>query len=131
MAVSRFIEQLSTSKKVFIHGDGSQSRDVTYVGDVVRAFNLSVDDKTNGRTFDIASGKTYSILTIVNEISNLIGIKADIEFIDRPNGDQEKTLGSLKGAKEFLNYHPAVSLSQGLKNQIDFYLHKKHNDGQI
>ena len=131
MAISRFIEQISTGKKVFIHGDGSQSRDVTYVEDVVRAFNLSVDDKTNGRTFDIASGKTYSILTIVNEISNLIGVKSDIEFIDRPNGDQEKTLGSLTGAKEFLNYHPAVSLSQGLKNQINFYLHKKHDDGQI
>lgn len=64
MAISRFIEQISTGQKVFIHGDGSQSRDVTYVGDVVRAFNLSIDDKTNGRTFDIASGKTYSILTI-------------------------------------------------------------------
>lgn len=131
MAISRFIEQISTGQKVFIHGDGSQSRDVTYVGDVVRAFNLSIDDKTNGRTFDIASGKTYSILTIVNEISNLFGMKPDIEFIDRPNGDQERTLGSLAGAKEFLNYYPTISLSQGLKNQIDFYLQMKDNNGQI
>jgi len=131
MAISRFIEQISNGKKVFVHGDGSQSRDVTYVGDVVNAFKLSVDDKISGRTFDIASGKTYSVLTIVKEISNLIGIKPDIEHIDRPNGDQERTLGSLKGAQEFLNYFPAVSLSQGLQNQIDFHLQKKNKNGQV
>lgn len=58
-------------------------------------------------------------------------MKPDIEFIARPNGDQERTLGSLAGAKEFLNYYPTISLSQGLKNQIDFYLQMKDNNGQI
>ncbi len=124
MAISRFIEQITSGKKVFIHGDGSQSRDVTYVGDVVNAFNLSIDSKVNGGVFDIASGNNYSILTIVSEISKLIGLKPEIEFIDRPIGDQERTLGSLVGAKEYLNYLPSVSLTQGLKNQIDFYVRK-------
>ena len=93
--------------------------------------NLPADKKgmcgkvgVNGGVFDIASGNNYSILTIVSEISKLIGLKPEIEFIDRPIGDQERTLGSLVGAKEYLNYLPSVSLTQGLKNQIDFYVRK-------
>jgi UDP-glucose 4-epimerase len=119
--VPRFITAIATAEPITIYGDGEQSRDFTYISNIVEANLLAADAKdASGQIFNIAAGVAAS----VNELSELIGRALDkpVERRFEPPraGDVRDSWADVTAARNVLGYRPAVDLEEGLRRTIEF-----------
>jgi UDP-glucose 4-epimerase len=119
-----FVTAIASGNPVTIHGDGNQSRDFTYVSNVVDATIRAADATgASGSIFNIAAGAPAS----VNEVADMIGRILDkpVERTHEPRraGDIDDSWADIAAARETLGYEPAVPLEEGLRRTIDF-LHR-------
>jgi len=110
-----FFECGQAGKPLEIHWDGKQSRDFTYVGNVVQA-NLKAMTAKNvsGEVFNIACGTSHSLLDMVRIIEEILGKKLTKKFLPKRGGDVRKTYADISKARKLLGYNPAVDFEEGL-----------------
>lgn len=113
-----FLAQKLANKPFTIVGDGTQTRDFTYVTDVVDAFITAAKSDIVNEVFNIGSGNTYSI----NRLVELL--KGDITYIPKRPGEPDCTFADISKVKQILNWCPKISFEEGvnevLKN-IDYW----------
>ncbi len=115
--IPAFIERISRGLPPIIHGDGEQSRDLTFIDDVVRANILAAESDAEG-TYNIGSGRSTTINQVAESILNLMGKKLQpVHEKPRP-GDPRHTLADVSNAKLF-GYEPEWILEDGLKKIIE------------
>ncbi len=114
--VPRFLQQVLTGGSVVIFGDGSQTRDFVYVGDVVAALLASATAvNVNRQSINIGSGQETAISDLVEQIAHVTGQRVNsIHNPARPGGIQ-RLVADIGLAGRLLGYHPATSLSAGLQ----------------
>jgi UDP-glucose 4-epimerase len=114
--IPRFLEAMLAGRPPRLHGDGQQSRDFTYVADVVQA-NLRAAQAPGvcGKVYNIACGRRTSLLELVAKINALLG--TDIEPVhDAPRpGDVRHSLADISRAQEDLGYQPRFDIDTGLR----------------
>jgi len=118
--VAIFYERMIGNKEVVIYGDGKQTRDFVYVGDVVKAALLAMESQEVG-IYNIGTAKETDINTIFEKIKYLL--KLDIKPIYRPakKGEQKRSCLDYSLAKKLLRWKPEYSLDKGLKEMIDWF----------
>jgi UDP-glucose 4-epimerase len=120
--ISRFISVLLNDEHPVIYGDGEQSRDFTYIDNVVAA-NLKAAETTKGigRVINIANGERITLNQLLNELVALMG-KGSVTVDYRPAraGDVKHSLADISRAREFLGYEPQVDLRKGLEKTISW-----------
>jgi len=119
-----FINALLKDSPPVIHGDGGQTRDFTYVEDIIRA-NLAcctAPESAAGGVFNVAWGNRISILELANTIAGILG--KSIKPIHEPSraGDVRDSQADSTRANTLLSWKPQVSFEEGLKRTIDWYL---------
>ena len=120
--IPKFITAILNNKNPIIFGDGSQSRDFTYIKNVVDANILAVKaKKTHGEIINIAMEKRITLVELVESINKILGKSIKPVFADERQGDVKHSLAGIKKAKEILGYAPKYSFEYGLKKTIDFY----------
>lgn len=117
MAFHKFIKATLTGEKICIFGDGTQTRDFTYIDDVIQANILSLNSPP-GKVFNIGGGSRVPLMDTVQLIQNLCGKKANIEKKSTQKGDVKDTWADIARAKNTINYSPTFSLKEGLQKQI-------------
>jgi len=121
--VSLFISALSTNKRPVIYGDGEQSRDFTYIDNVVDA-NLKAASATGGlgQVINIANGERITLNQLLQELKDLTG-RSEIEadYRDSRIGDVRHSLADISRARQILGYEPLVGLRDGLLRTIDWW----------
>ncbi len=120
--IARFIPAVLAGKRPVIYGDGEQSRDFTYVSNVVDAnLRACVAEGVAGEVFNIACGDRITVNSILDEIKNLIG--SDIEPIYEPPrpGDILHSQAGISKARQLLGWTPIATFSEGLGPTIDWY----------
>jgi UDP-glucose 4-epimerase len=120
--IARFIPAVLAGKSPVIYGDGEQSRDFTYVSNVVDAnLRACVAEGVAGEVFNIACGGRITVNSILDEIKNLIG--SDIEPIYEPPrpGDILHSQAGISKARQLLGWTPIATFSEGLRPTIDWY----------
>ncbi len=118
-AIPRFIAALSNGRKPTIFGDGEQSRDFTYVENVVDAFlRASTAPGVAGKLMNIACGAPVSVRQLVRTIGKILGKPADADFTDPRPGDICHSFADIMQAKTLLGYQPRVGLEEGLMRTI-------------
>ena len=113
-----FLAQKLANKPYTIVGDGSQTRDFTYVSDVINAIIASASSNVSGEIINIGSNATYSI----NRLVELLG--GDVTFIPKRPGEPDCTWADITKAKKLLNWKPLVSLENGVEillNNLDYW----------
>jgi len=118
--MSAFIIKLLKGEPPIIYGDGSKRRDFIHVDDVNDFHLLCMNDpKTDGKVFNIGSGKNYSVNEIYKLISEIVGVR--IPPIYKPDlpGEAEITLADISEAKK-LGWKPKVDIKKGLKGMVDY-----------
>ena len=113
-----FLAQKLADKPYTIVGDGKQTRDFTFVSDIVSAIIAAAESNVNGEIINIGSDHTYS----VNQLVELLG--GDVVHIPKRPGEPECTWADISKAKKLLNWKPIVSLEKGvaiLLNNIDYW----------
>jgi len=117
--VPKFITAAMTGRRPTVNGDGRQSRDFTFVDDVVRANLLAAEvPDAAGRTFNVGCGVSYSLLQLLAEIGHIMGTELDPEFGPPLLGDVRDSLADISLAREVLGYRPLVDFSTGLERTI-------------
>lgn len=125
--ISRFIASLLSDQKPVIYGDGEQSRDFTYVSDVVEA-NLKASEtkKGIGSIMNIASGQRITLNQLLREIKELTGKSDETADYQQPRaGDVLHSLADISRARELLEFEPRVGLREGLQLTIDWWKHSR------
>jgi nucleoside-diphosphate-sugar epimerase len=118
-----FIKSILKNKRPVIYGDGKQSRDFTYVDNVVAANILAMKAKKikNGESINIALNKNHSLLELLEIINKKLNKKIKPIFKPARKGDVKHSLASIKKAKELINYQPKISFEKGIEKTIDYY----------
>jgi UDP-glucose 4-epimerase len=118
-----FVHAIDAGEPVTIHGDGEQSRDFTYVGNVVDATISAADAAgASGRAFNIAGGRPASVNTVADTIGSILGKPVEKQFAPRRAGDISDSWADLTAAREVLGYEPRVDLEDGLRLTVESLL---------
>jgi nucleoside-diphosphate-sugar epimerase len=105
-----------------IHGDGQQSRDFTYIDNVVEANCLAADAPgAAGQAFNVGCGERVSLLDIIGRLETLLGRPVERRHTPGRAGDVPHTLASIERAGKQLGYTPRVSFDEGLRRTFDFF----------
>lgn len=118
--VPKFIINISNDKSPVIYGDGEQTRDFTFVHDVINANILAAESSTIG-IFNIAGGKRISINGLAKLIMKITGKELELTYENSRPGDVEHSLADISKAKEKLNYEPKFDLIDGLKEAVKWF----------
>lgn len=108
-----FLAQKLAGKPFTVVGDGSQTRDFTYVTDIVDALVASARSDLDGEILNIGSGGTYSI----NRLVELLG--GEIQYIPKRPGEPDQTFADISKARALLGYAPKVTFEEGVKRMVD------------
>jgi nucleoside-diphosphate-sugar epimerase len=121
--ISRFLSALLSGDQPVIYGDGEQSRDFTYIDNVVDA-NLKAAETTMGvgQVINIANGERISLNELLEKLKQLTG-KPDVKakYLDARAGDIRHSLADITRARELLGFEPKVDLVTGLKLTLDWW----------
>src|SRR5215813_1952642 len=122
-AISRFIDSLLSGQRPVIYGDGEQSRDFTYISNVVAANLAAVQAPVAvGKVINVANGVAVTLNQLLEVLKNLTGCsKVQPRYVEPRVGDVRHSLADISEAKKLLNYKPVVGLEQGLRLTIDWW----------
>jgi UDP-glucose 4-epimerase len=120
--IPKFVMKMLAGKRPTIFGDGMQSRDFTYVANIVAGNLLAAEvPDAAGKTFNIACGDSLSLLDLVAAINRVLGTKIEPIFDPPRTGDVRESLADISHAQNVLGYNPVVDFDEGLSRSIDFY----------
>ena len=129
--VSRFISALLSGERPVIYGDGEQSRDFTYIDNVVAAnVNAATSTGASGKVINVANGERVTLNQLLAELKELTG-KQDVtaEYLEPRVGDVRHSLADITMARELLGYESKVDLREGLRRTIDWWTSSRFNRG--
>ncbi len=122
VVIPKFITCMLQNESVPIYGSGKQSRDFTYVSNVVEANILAARKANcNGGVFNIASGKDYSILELVKILNKIMDKDIKPSFFKPRPGDVFRTLADLSKAKKILGFEPKINFLKGLNLTVEYF----------
>jgi UDP-glucose 4-epimerase len=122
MAIYKWTKAILEGKSPVIYGDGNQSRDFTYVDDVVEGAISAATKEVSGEMFNIGSGTKFSVNETVNHLIDILG-KKEVQpvYQDQKAGDVLETYADISKAKRLLGYQPKTSFRNGLKHFVEWY----------
>ncbi len=118
-----FVTKMVKGERPTIYGDGKQSRDFTYIDNVVQG-NLAAADATEavGHSINVACGSQTSLLQLVAAINEVLGTKIEPIFEESRAGDVRESLADITAARALLDYEPQIDFDEGLRYSIEYYL---------
>jgi nucleoside-diphosphate-sugar epimerase len=117
-----FITAILQGKPPTVHGDGLQSRDFTYVSNVVHANLLAATAPgVAGRVFNVACGQRYTLLDLIAALNDILGTQVAPAHTDPRPGDVRHSLADITAAQEALGYQVVVDFREGLRRTVAWY----------
>lgn len=121
-AIPRFVTRLIDGVRPIVYGDGEQSRDFTYIDNVIHANILAMTaPKAPGEFVNVGIGRRITLNELIRTVADILGRPADIEYAPPRNGDVRHSLASIEKAQAILGYKPVVDLREGLEKTIAWY----------
>ena len=122
--IPRFVLWGREGRPLLVHGDGTQSRDFTYIDNVVSANLLAARAPAAavaGKAYNVGCGSRTSLLEIIGMIEGLLGHPVRRKHLPRRAGDVPHTLADIGAAKRDFGYQPLVDFEEGLRRTVDFF----------
>jgi UDP-glucuronate 4-epimerase len=122
LAIHKFIKSISKGEPITMYGDGSTSRDYTFVDDIVNGILAAVQyDKSDFEIINLGNNYSISLKELVKTIEAVIGKQAIIEQLPEQAGDVPKTFADITKAKTLLGYDPQTKLKDGITKFYDWF----------
>jgi len=119
--VPRFISCFLQNESPPVYGDGTQSRDFTYIENVVEANLLAMDKEHVTGVFNVGMGENHTLLDIIDLLNSFLKKKMKPSFLPPQKGDVKHTLASIELIQEKLGYRSLLSFKEGLKRTLEFF----------
>jgi UDP-glucose 4-epimerase len=125
--IPKFITEMLAGRRPTIFGDGKQSRDFTYIDNVVHGNLLAADAPAAvGQTINVACGESFDLLQLVKGINRALGTNIQPIFEPARLGDVRDSLADISVARKLLNYEPTIGFDEGLQRTVEYYRHLPH-----
>jgi len=122
MAISNFVSRCLNGNPPVIYGDGTQTRDFTFIEDVIAANKALLEtDAADGEAVNIGSTDNIEILTLAEEIRDLLAPELELEYDERHAADSEHTHADTSKAAELLGYEPTHTIREGVEAFVEWY----------
>ena len=121
MAIHKFVKAILNNEEITVFGDGTQTRDFTYVDDAVEANILAAESGSVGEVFNIGGGSRISVNDLINEIEKFVGKRARVKYVEKQKGDVRDTLADTSIVKN-LGWDPKVDIKEGLKRFVGWFI---------
>jgi UDP-glucuronate 4-epimerase len=132
MAFRRFCEAAVAGTPIEIYGGGRQTRDFTFVGDVVAAARAAAAaDEVGGQVYNIGGGARASLAETLELLAGIAGRPLDVRRRERESGDVQDTGADIGRARAELGFAPATSLADGLRAEFEWVRERKHELGAV
>ncbi len=124
--IPKFIKSLFNNERPVIYGDGKQSRDFTYVKDVVRANILACSAPADaaGMVFNLACGRRFTLLQLLEALRDILGKTIEPVFAEARKGDVRHSMADITLARKFLGFEPEVSFRKGLEETVSWFMNQ-------
>jgi UDP-glucose 4-epimerase len=120
--IPKFITEMVAGRRPTIFGDGKQSRDFTYIDNIVQGNLLAANaPDAVGRTINVACGESFDLLQLVDGINRVLGTTIKPVFEPARVGDVRESLADITLARKLLNYEPNIGFDEGLKRTVEYY----------
>jgi nucleoside-diphosphate-sugar epimerase len=117
-----FISQLLAGKQPTIFGDGEQSRDFTYIDNVVDAnIRASLCEKARGQTVNVACGSRYALNELLTRMNETLGCSIEARYAPPRAGDVKHSQADISAAQQLIGYSVSVSFEEGLRRTVAWY----------
>ena len=120
--IPRFITALTRGERPTVYGDGGQTRDFTYIDNVVNA-NLAACERGEGKgeAINIACGERYSLLQLLQVIGRILGVDPNPEFLPPRAGDVRDSQAGIERARRLLGFEPDLGFEAGLERTVEYF----------
>jgi nucleoside-diphosphate-sugar epimerase len=117
MAFHKFFKAMVEDRDLTVFGDGRQTRDFTFVADIVRASLAAIDSGRPGETYNIGGGHRRALVEVIGVMEGISGATARVRWADRQKGDVPDTWADIAKARRDLDYSPRTELEDGLRQE--------------
>lgn len=128
LAINKFTRLMLENKPIPMFGDGTTSRDYTYVDDIVDGIVKSINYVQNNENvyeiINIGNSSPTSLIEMINTIAEVLGVTPNIEKLPMQPGDVEKTYADISKARKMLGYEPKTSFREGIEKFINWYTNR-------
>jgi UDP-glucuronate 4-epimerase len=121
MAIHRFIRAALRDEEIPLYGDGTTSRDYTYIDDIIRAVIAAMDLDTGYDVINLGNSSPIGLAGLLEVISEATGRELRTRTEPLPQGDMLRTHADLAKARRLLGYTPSILLAEGIANQVEWY----------
>ncbi len=126
LAIHRFTKSILQDEAITMFGDGSASRDYTYVDDIVQGLISAIDyDRSMFEIINLGNSNTVPLKELINTIEDVVGKKAKIEQVPEQPGDLPQVQANIAKAHELLNYRPVTQLKEGVQKFYEWFSENK------
>lgn len=127
LAIHKFVSLIEKGRPIPIYGDGSTSRDYTYVDDIVRGMLAAADRCDGFAVYNLGGSAPVTLRALVTAIEGALGKCANVERHTMQPGDVDRTFADVRLAEAELGFHPNVDLSTGLSRFIEWFRQERHS----
>jgi len=121
MGIHKFVKAVIEGTVIDIYGDGEQSRDFTFVFDVINALDLSAKSSYEGEVFNIGGGSRITVNELIKEIEKITGKVAQLNYMEKQKGDVRDTGADLSKTSSKLGWEPEFTIEDGLNEFVRWY----------
>ena len=122
LAIPRFVSQALANEPITLHGDGSQSRNYVYVGDLADAHVRALSDAGANQVFNLEGAEPVTLRQIVELLPELLGREVDVSYIPARAGDYDGRVVSAEHAAAVIGWRPSTSFRDGLNAYIEWHI---------
>lgn len=119
--IPKFVDLMLDGERPVIFGDGEQSRDFSYIDNVVQADILSAEEDVTGEVFNVGCGGQVTVNELVGALNDLLGTDIDPVYDDPGPGDVRHSHADISKAEELLGYEPEVGFEDGLEWTVEWF----------
>ncbi|MDQ3728862.1 MAG: GDP-mannose 4,6-dehydratase [Actinomycetota bacterium] len=129
MAFTIFCKAAVDRRPITVFGDGRQTRDFTFVGDVVQAVRRAAEaPDVEGRVYNVGGGSQIGVNDALGMIGQLAGRRLEVNYVEREYGDVRDTAADTARARSELGFEPQTAFKEGLSAQFDWALEEQRRD---
>ncbi len=124
MGINKFVHAVLNEDKIEVYGDGNQTRDFTFISDVVEANLLAAYSDVIGEYFNIGGGSRISVNDLLKLIEKVVGKDIHIMYIEMQKGDVQHTFADVTKAEKMIGYKSVIGIEQGIIKYVDSITNK-------
>ncbi len=121
MAIHKFAQLLRDGKEIPIFGKGDSRRDYTYVEDIVSGIIGSIETNLPFEILNLGESQTTTLLDLVEQLQEALGLKARLRFLPNQAGDMEITYADISRARRLIGYNPQTPIKEGIRLFVDWF----------